>query len=145
MPPLLKRIVANGLLTSVFLALIGVGYAELAGLWLVAKSPARYDAQGHQAAVVDPNERLARDLKSRVPLMMALWGFLFVAGGELALHWWRSRRRPVPVVTPPAEPHPELAELLLDQIMSQVEAAKIVAPPSHSVPVNPVPEQVSAC
>ncbi|HXD86169.1 MAG TPA: hypothetical protein VN641_06730 [Urbifossiella sp.] len=105
MPPILKRILVNGLMAAATLAVIGIGFAELAALFLAAKAP---------------ETETPTALQYRVPAMLALWGFLFVAFGEWALAWWRSFR---PAVQP-KEPRPDPAEILLEQIMSQVETAQ---------------------
>ena len=105
MPPILKRILVNGLLASATLAMIGFGFAELASMFMAAKTPDTAAPAG---------------LHYRVPAMLALWGFLFVAFGEWALAWWRSFRPAIP----PKEPQPDPAEVLLDQIMTQVETAQ---------------------
>ncbi len=58
-------------------------------------------------------------LRTRVPLMLALWGFLFVLVAELVI--WRVRgNKPA---TKPAEPPPDDAEKLLNELLSQAEAA----------------------
>ena len=59
--------------------------------------------------------------------MMALWGFLFVAGSEVAFYVWRRRRPPAK----PPEPKVDPAEALLEQILAEVERAK--ATPSTSL------------
>ena len=105
MPPILKRILVNGLLAAATLAAIGIGFAELATMFMAAKTP---DTESPTA------------LHYRVPAMLALWGFLFVALGEWVLAWWRSFR---PTVQP-KEPQPDPADVLLEQIMSQVETAQ---------------------
>ena len=140
MHPILKRILINGLLTAGMLALIGVGYAELAGIWLVSKTPSRGAFEAPIAAG-PAEEPLAASLKYRIPAMMALWGFLFVAAGEGVLHLWK-RRRPAPVPSPPADLPPDPAEVLLEQIMAKVDAAR--STPSEPAPSpSPVPSENS--
>src|SRR5437660_1344013 len=104
MHPLLKRIAVNGLPTAAILAAVGVAYTQLAGMWLSGGSPVR-----GAAPASDP---VAADLTYRVPAMMALWGFLFVAAGESLRHLLR-RNRPVAK----EEPQPDTAEVLLEQLM----------------------------
>ena len=123
MLPLFKRILIHGTLTAGLLAMVGFGYAELAGLWLVAKAPTRgtFDSTVASSPTEDP---LAAELKYRIPTMMALWGFLLVAGGEVAVHMWLRRR---PAIPPKAlEPKVDPAEVLLEQILAEVERAKSV-------------------
>jgi len=127
MSPLLKRILVNGTLTAAMLAVVGVGYAELAGLFLAAKAPMRATAD---APVAEDAEPMAGSLHTRVPVMMALWGFLFVAAGELILHRFRKQTPPAP----PAEPRPDAALILLEEIMAKVEAERssVAASPTTS-------------
>src|SRR5947207_14685039 len=103
MPQILKRILLNGFLAAGALAVVGYGYAELASIFLVAKSPQRPMSEAPVAAPANADP-MAESLRYRVPAMMALWGFLFVAAGEGALHWWRRRKgltpseaKPIPV------------------------------------------------
>jgi len=137
MRPVLKRIAVNGALTALLLAMIGYGFAELAGLWLAAQPADRGPAP---AAPANPD--VAADLRTRVPLAMGLSGFLFVAVGELGLHFWRSRR---PVVPPPP-PGPDPAEVLLEELLRQVEAqqAKPPEPAPSSSPSVPEAENIHA-
>ena len=133
MLPLLKRILVHGTLTAGLLAVVGFGYAELAGLWLVSKAPTRgtLDSTVASSPAEDP---LAAELKYRIPTMMALWGFLFVTGGEVAFYLWRRGR---PALPPKAlEPKVDPAEVLLEQILAEVERAKATAsdPGNAAVP-----------
>jgi hypothetical protein len=128
MPPLLKRILLNGLLTAGVLAVIGFGYAELAGLFLTARAPDRPVVES--AAAVQP-DHLAESIQTNVPVMMAVWGFLFIAVGEVVMHQIRKRRP----VAPPPEPQPDPALVLLEEILAKVEAERATAPsPSPAVP-----------
>jgi hypothetical protein len=140
MPPILKRILANGLLTAGVLAIIGFGYAELAGVYLMTRTPSRgtFDGPVPAARAEDP---VASQLRYRVPAMMALWGFVFIAAGEGVLHFWRRHRAAVVALSTERKPDP--AELLLEQIMAQVEAAKAApaepAPSPSSLPAENSP------
>ena len=99
MNPVLKRILVHGGLTAGLLALVGVGFAEIAKMWM-----------GDAAET-------GSTLRYRVPLMMAFWGFMFVAVCELVL----SRiRKNAPVK--PAEPPQDDAEKLLNELLAQAEA-----------------------
>ncbi|MFO0802247.1 MAG: hypothetical protein U0791_03890 [Gemmataceae bacterium] len=128
MSPLLKRILVNGTLTAATLAVVGVGYAELAGLFLAAKAPTRASIE---APLAEDTHGLADSLYTRVPATMALWGFLFVAAGEVVLDRVR-KKKPAPV----ADPKPDTALLLLEEILAKVEAerATVAANPSPSPP-----------
>ena len=141
MHPILKRILVNGSVTAGVLALIGIGLTELAGLWLLAKAPVRAVSEAPVAAqpLEDPT---AAALKQRVPVMLAIWGFAFVAAGEGIIYWWRGNR-PASRSASPAELKPDPAEVLLEEILAQVEAAKSTpaeTPPSpSSVPAENTP------
>lgn len=117
MNPLLKRILVNGTLTAAMLAVVGLGYAELAGLFLAAKTPMRATVE---APAVDDADPAAASLHSRVPLMMAAWGFLFVAVGEVVLDRFRRKKPPASL----AEPRPDPATVLLEEIMAKVESER---------------------
>jgi len=133
MNPLLKPILKNGLLSAGALAIVGYGYAELAGMWLAAQTPLRTTPDGVVAAA--PQEAVADSLQYRVPAMMALWGFVFVALGEVVLHRVRSRRA---ALVPPAIPQPDPAELLMKQMMLDAQAASSpsTAPAENSPVAN---------
>src|SRR5437667_336185 len=113
MHPILKRILANGLLAAGMLAVIGYGFAELSSLWLAAQTPARGAREVPVAA--RPNEDASTAFKYRIPAMMALWGFLFVAAGEGIRYFIRGNRQTS--VTKQSEVRPDPAEVLLEQIL----------------------------
>ncbi len=113
MHPVLRRILLHGGLTAGALALIGMMFAELAGLWLTG-SATRSSA--------DPDEEINTSLRSRVPLTMALWGFGFVAVSELVI--WRVRgNRPATSqqTGPQTEQSQDEAEKLLNELLTQAE------------------------
>jgi hypothetical protein len=126
MDSLLKRILVNGLVTAAVLAVVGVGYAELAGLFLASKTPTRASLE---APIPEPDS-LAESLESRVPMMMALWGFAFVATGEVVMHLIRKRRK----AAPPVEVQPDPAEVLLEQILAKVEAERATVAETNPSP-----------
>ena len=116
MTPAWKRIAVNGLAAAAVLGVIGVGLGELAATALIAQAPDRA-VPVEVVSVTDPEGNPVGDaLRARVPVMMAAWGFLFVAGGELIL----ARRRRLARPPEPAKPDP--AELLLDQLLREAEA-----------------------
>lgn len=108
MHPALKRILVNGLVTAGFLGLIGYGYAELAGMWVAGGTGTRPRAD---------DVPVADALRTRVPLLMAAWGFAFVAAGEGLLYRFRRPAKP-------RELKPDTAEVLLEDILRQVEAGR---------------------
>lgn len=105
MHPVLKRILLHGGLTAGVLALVGVMFAELAGIWLTGN------------ATPTTSEQVGASLRYRVPLMMAFWGFVFVLVCELVV--WKVRgSKPVK----PAAPPPDDTEKLLNELLAQAEA-----------------------
>ena len=110
MHPVLKRILVQGGLTAGLLAIIGVAFSELTGVWNVG---------GVRPGTEDLNPKLPDSLRYRIPLTMAGIGFLFVALGELVL--WRMRgSKPPPTQT--AEKPADDAEKLLNELLAQAEA-----------------------
>jgi hypothetical protein len=116
MPPLLKRIVVNGLVTAGILAVLGFLLAEVGAIWLSGTTQPR---SGNVAAGPDP---AVASLHSRVPLAMAAWGFGFIAVSELVLYAWRGNPAEK-TARKPAEPAPDPAEQLLEQLLAEADAA----------------------
>lgn len=129
MSPVLKRILGNGLAAAAVLGLVGVGLGELAATALIAETPARVLPVETAAAEPEPDP-VGDALRSRVPIMMALWGFLFVAGGELIL----ARRRRLAPSPEPAPPDP--AEALLAELLREAEAKARAAGENSPAPVG---------
>jgi hypothetical protein len=120
MQPVLRRIAIHGGLTAVLLALVGLMMAELAGMWLTA-SPGTRAANGAEVVANDANGEMTAALRKRMPMSMALWGFVFVALGEMTLHLVRGRK-PVPL-PPQPEQHSDEAEKLLLELLAKAESA----------------------
>jgi hypothetical protein len=112
MHPVLKRVLLNGGATAVVLAAIGLVFAEMASMWAGAPGPPGQPARD------DLNPPVGPAIRYRVPLMMAFWGFMFVAVSEVVLY--RLRRR-VPSPKPVAPPVDE-AEKLLNELLEQAES-----------------------
>jgi hypothetical protein len=104
-----KRIALHGSLTALVLGLTGLLFAELTGLWLTGSGGVRNPTG--DGAVQDV-------LRQRIPLLMALWGFLFIAGAEIVLYLWRGE----PKVKATKAAPPDEAELLLEELLKQAEA-----------------------
>jgi len=109
MNPVVKRILVHGGATAVILAVIGFVFTQLAGVWLAGTG---------RPSSSEANPPLDESLRYRVPLMMAFWGFVFVAVTELILYRMRGS---VPVKTAVAPP-PDDAEKLLNELLAQAEA-----------------------
>jgi hypothetical protein len=110
MHPIVKRILIHGGFTAGLLALVGILFAELAGIW-AASNPGKPGS-------ADLNPPLPDSLRYRVPLTLAGGGFLFVAVGELIL----SRVRRKKPDAKPTEPQPDDAERLLNELLAQAES-----------------------
>ncbi len=111
MHPVLKRILTQGGLTAILLAIVGVLFGQMAGMWATANlgQPDSPEA-----------DAIAESIRVNVPLMMAFWGFVFVVVWEL-VRWRLSLRKPV-VTT--AAPQPDETEKLLNELLARAEAAR---------------------
>lgn len=111
-----QRIVAHGLMAAAALAVIGVMYAQLAGMWVGA----------HAAARTSPpdGDAVTAALTWRLPLLMAAAGFLFVLAGEGLLALWRP---PAPPHAPKPTPDQE-AEALLQKLLKEAEQNPATTP-----------------
>jgi len=109
MNPVLRRILLHGGLTAGLLAVVGLLFAEMAGMWVGTGATTT-------PASAELNPAVGPAIRYRVPLMMAFWGFVFVAAGELVLSRFR---RPAP--PKPAEP-PDETEKLLNELLAQAES-----------------------
>ena len=110
MQPVVKRILIQGGLTAVVLALIGLALAEVATLWTAGHAGKPNSA--------DLNPPPPADLRYRIPLTLAAGGFVFVAVGE----WITARLRARKAAANPAPPQPDEAEKLLNELLAQAEA-----------------------
>ena len=111
MHPIVKRILLHGGFTAGVLALVGLLFAELVGMWSAT--------QAVKSNSADLNPPLSDALRYRIPLTLAGAGFLFVAVGELIR--WRVRGDKKPAIEP-TEPQPDDAERLLNELLAQAES-----------------------
>ena len=111
MHPIVKRILVHGGFTAGVLVLVGLLFAELAGIWTAGNAV--------RPGAADLNPPLTTSLRYRVPLTMAGAGFLFVAVCELIA--WRIRGNKKPDAKP-AERQPDDAERLLNELLAQAES-----------------------
>jgi len=112
MNPLAKRILIHGLLTAGILALVGMMFAEIAGMWMTANTG------GVRPGSEDLNPPVEEKLRYRIPLTMAIGGFLFIAVAEIIAERIRRRRPPAQ----PTQPQPDETERLLNELLAQAEA-----------------------
>lgn len=105
-----KRIAVHGSLTALALGVIGLLYAELAGVWL-AGSGVRHTAQA--------DADFDAQLRSRVPLVMAAWGFGFIVFAEAVLFLVRGEPG---AKAAKAVAVNDTAETLLEELLKQAEA-----------------------
>jgi hypothetical protein len=137
MRQVLQRITLHGLLTAGLLAVLGIGLARFSADGL-AGHPVGHAAGSPQVAAMDrtPSE----SLHYRLPVMMAVWGFVFVAVAEMALYLWRGN--PAKPVLKPVAAQPDHAEVLLEELLAQVESKKQAGEtvgPSVPTPPSPLP------
>ena len=121
---LLLRILKNGLLTAVVLAVLGYVLAEGAGVWVSSQPTLRPQADDGLTAAPGPAppEELARQLKTRLPFSLAGWGVLLVVLFEVVAHLWRGGKAP-----PPPTPKVAVAdetEKLLNDLLAKAETAE---------------------
>jgi hypothetical protein len=121
MRPVLRRIAIHGGLTALILGVIGLMFAELGAIWLSS-------APGSRSAEAADAEDVAAGLRGKVPLLMAAWGFGFVALGEVVVHHYRKRRAAAsPAIPAVAQPQPDDAEKLLLELLAQAESQRAAA------------------
>jgi len=118
MRPVFKRIALNGILTALILGVIGFLFGELAGLWLTGA--ANRTQQESDASLRDA-------IRYRIPLLMALWGFVFIAVAEVVLFLWRGEPQARPANGARAA-KPDEAGLLLEELLKQAEAKAALEP-----------------
>ncbi len=116
MHPVLQRIAIYGTLTAVFLGVIGMMIGNIA-IMFVPQSP---DGIVNPADGANPDEQLISAIRVRTPIMLAIWGFVFVAVGELLLHAWRRRHPAAPPSATTAER--EATEKQIQEMLAQAEA-----------------------
>lgn len=111
MHPLLKRILIHGALTAAALAGVGVMFAQMAGIWT--------SASASRPGAAELNTSVTNSIRTNVPLMMAFWGFVFVAAVEGVR--WRLRGG-AEAAAKPAEPQHDDVEKLLNELLEQAES-----------------------
>ncbi|MCS6864868.1 MAG: hypothetical protein RMJ56_05750 [Gemmataceae bacterium] len=117
---LLKRIALHGTITALILALLGLVFAEMAQWWMTVAT----DRPGS----ADLHFPMADELRSTMPLRLAVAGFAFIVLAELSLYAL-GRYKPVKpaLSSPPADD----AEKLLNELLAQAEARMAENPPAH--------------
>lgn len=98
---LLTRILRNGAIVAITLAIFGSMMASVAGVWL-AGQPAMSRSTDAPGNATD----LAADLRIRIPLALAAWGFGLVTAFELLLYLVRGNPKPAATATSPAATAP---------------------------------------
>lgn len=118
MQRVLKRIALHGLLTALLLGVVGAMLAEMASMWLSsAAGPRVAQVEGGAA----PLSALPDTVRTRLPLTLAVWGFAFVAIGELLIYAVRGEKPAAPKAVAP--PGPDPAVQLLEELLSQADIA----------------------
>jgi hypothetical protein len=131
MPPVVKRILVQSVLTAAILGLIGLGLAEMVFIWAAGNS-------GRPSAA-DLNPPPPESLRYRIPLTLAAAGFVFVAVGE----WMLARVRAWKEAAKPAAARQDTAEHLLNELLAQAEAKAAEPGPGAGVQDSgqPKPEE----
>jgi hypothetical protein len=111
MNPIVRRILVHGAFTAGILALVGVLFAEMVGIWSASNAG--------RPGSADLNPPLDPSLQYRIPLTLAGAGFLFVAVCELVAWCVRGNKA---AIAKPAQPQPDDAEKLLNELLAQAEA-----------------------
>ncbi|MFO0825979.1 MAG: hypothetical protein U0792_23150 [Gemmataceae bacterium] len=114
MHPLLQRIVINGVLTAVFLAVIGAVIGQIGSVFMLSSQTNSAEPDAHNA-----DAEIAHAIQYRMPLMLAGYGFIFVAIGEVILHFWRGRKPPTPAAS---AAQPQNTEQMLQELLAKAEA-----------------------
>jgi hypothetical protein len=126
MHELFRRIAIHAGLTALFLGVVGLLLAEMASTALIAPTGGRESSAKMVEESADVG-RSAADMRIRIPLALAIWGFVIVTLYEVVRHLLRGRR----AVTPAAPPEPDQTEQLLEELLRQAEAKSGIAPPSE--------------
>jgi hypothetical protein len=112
----LQRIAIYGTLAAVFLGVLGMVLGHMAAI-LIPQSPV---VPGVVAdGTPNPDAETLAMIQTRTPIMMAVWGFVFVTIGELILHGWRSRR---PMPPGPTQQDQTETEMMLQELLAKAEA-----------------------
>lgn len=115
MSPLLKRIAVHGSLTALMLTIVGFLFVQLAVMWMATPAAA---PPGVKVEFGGESEEAVTDRMAwQIPLRMAIFGFVFVAIGEVLIDQWR-KRKPAP---PPPPPSPLDDEKLVQELLKLAE------------------------
>ena len=127
------RILRNGIFTAIALAILGYMMSEFAGMWLASTQTAR-TTMGNPTAtaheIPGSGTNITQQLRSRLPVTMAAWGFALVAIFESIAAIWRGQQTFSPpsraaksACTPTNDLDPEV-EKLLNQLLEQADATR---------------------
>lgn len=125
------RILKNGIPTAIALALLGYMMGGLAGMWFESNQvPRTVNGNLTANAMTGSGNDITQQLRARLPVTMATWGFALVTVFELIAMAWRgphavSQSRPVAksALNPTNDLDPEV-EQLLNQLLEQADAAR---------------------
>jgi hypothetical protein len=91
-----KRMLIHAAMAAFVLAVIGMMMAELAGLWLTGQTVERKAASASTPPASTSPPDVAVLLRWRLPVAMALAGFLLVMAGESLSSAWKKPATPPP-------------------------------------------------
>jgi hypothetical protein len=123
MRSLLLRILKNGLMTAVLLGALGYALGEFATTVLESNAPPRMTSDAPPA---QQSNVLATDLKARMPLTLAGWGFALITAIELVrfvVRGGKSEATPKPAPPPVTD---ETAKLL-NELLAKADAERKLA------------------
>ncbi|MFO0938609.1 MAG: hypothetical protein U0798_19065 [Gemmataceae bacterium] len=132
----LIRIAKNGGLVALGLFIFGMMFAQIAEVWLMSNTSPR-NGPVMEASVtqkVENSPGLASGLRWKLPLAMAGWGFVIMAGFETLAGLWRANHLAVEPMTKEtnlvaeADAEAAIQKLLKDMETSSPDLSKTPAP-----------------
>jgi hypothetical protein len=133
MRDLFRNIALRAGLTALLLGIVGVVLAEMAATSLTTPVSARPGTAQMTAESVRMGES-TDEIRARIPLAMAIWGFVIMTVYEVLRHLLRRRK----TAAPPPPSQPDESEKLLEELLAQAESksaalsSKSDAPPVES-------------
>jgi hypothetical protein len=131
MRDLFRRIAVHAGLTALFLGIVGLGLAQVAATTMLAPPGGRTPPAQTGAGAADMGTTAA-DLRTTIPLSMAIWGFVIVTLYEVIKHLLRGGRATAPAA--PSPPQPDETEKLLEQLLSEAESKSAIGPAIADAP-----------
>ena len=125
MNPVVRRIAIHAAVSAVILGVFGLLLVQAASIWLASTDPGL--RPGEKVGSADVDDAFLAALRWRVPVFVAC-GVAFVVACEIATHYWKNRKGATP-----AQPQPDEAEKLLEQLLTQAESVRGTSPQEPAV------------